>query len=88
MWKAVSIHDVAPSRRSHSPDRPFLNPRSPAFLFPRSSVTDPPWVRETAKIGEAFPIPRLDPFPFPRVALSAFPRVDKCCRPPGGSVVR
>jgi len=85
--KAFLLQAVTPSRRSHSPDCSFLKPRPLAFLFPRVSVTDPPWGGEPSAIGKPFPIPRLNPFPFPRVAPFAFPRVGKCCPSPGGVVV-
>ncbi len=71
----VSFHWLGPSRRSQSPDRPFLNPRASAFLFPRPSVSDTPSLDDPAAIDEAFPIPRPGPFPFPRADLSPFPRV-------------
>lgn len=65
----VSFHWLGPSRRSQSPDRPFLNPRASAFLFPRPSVSDTPSLDDPAAIDEAFPIPR----PAPTRSRSRFP---------------
>ena len=83
----MSFQRLAPSRRSHSPDRPFLNPRASAFPFPRLSVFDTPCVDETAAIDRAFPIPRPGPFPFPRVGPFALPQVADCCRASPDTVI-